>query len=323
MSDPARLAALEDQIAEVAAAEARQLVRQAANLVNNARTPLEAVERAAQEASAAIGRAAVAAVVKPGRGTHPSHTGLPGRASGPAGPTTDPDHPDPARQVRTGPRLLPLRHLPGRVRALGRPSPDRGHQPVTRPRPGAVLAGAEMPYAKGFEFIGTVTGLDLASPSTLARTTRTQGARARTLIDAEHRQALTTTPRPVPAAWVNRPDLCYLVIDGTGVPMLPCEIRGRMGKDGGRAGTREVKIGCLFTQTGLDPATGEPVQDPDSVSYISSINSAGRVSPTGVRTELGLASKKGRSAHRGAASTGGRVERRFCGGAGTACRHGD
>src|SRR5699024_4318419 len=37
---------------------------------------------------------------------------------------------------------------------------------------------------------------------------------------------------------------------------------------------REVKIGCLFTQTGRDPATGDPVQDPDSASYISTFEPA-------------------------------------------------
>ncbi|MHB1290061.1 hypothetical protein [Georgenia sp.] len=58
-------------------------------------------------------------------------------------------------------------------------------------------------------------------------------------------------------------------MDGTGAPMLPSETAGRPGKDGARAGTREVKIGCFFTQHGRDPATGEPVQDPGSASYIS------------------------------------------------------
>lgn len=132
----------------------------------------------------------------------------------------------------------------------------------------AALAGSEMPYAKSIEFIGTVTGLHLASTSTLAHTTRAQGAQAREVIEAEHRAA-TIAPRPVPAADQNPGmGLCYLVMDGTGAPMLPRECAGRAAKDGPRAGTREVKIGCFFTQSRLDPATGDPVQDPGSVSYI-------------------------------------------------------
>jgi hypothetical protein len=63
--------------------------------------------------------------------------------------------------------------------------------------------------------------------------------------------------------------LCYIVMDGTGAPVLPSETTGRAGKDGPRAGTREVKIGCFFTQSGLDLVTGEPVQDPGSTTYIS------------------------------------------------------
>ena len=56
--------------------------------------------------------------------------------------------------------------------------------------------------------------------------------------------------------------------------MLPRECQGRTGKDGGKAGTREVKIGCLFTQTGCDPLTGDPIQDPGSATYISTFEPA-------------------------------------------------
>ena len=44
------------------------------------------------------------------------------------------------------------------------------------------------------------------------------------------------------------------ILDGTGAPMLPSECAGRPGKHpDGKAGTREVKIGCFFTQSGRDP----------------------------------------------------------------------
>lgn len=135
-----------------------------------------------------------------------------------------------------------------------------------------------MPYAKGFEFIATVSGLDLASTSTLARATRTQGSRARALIGAEHAAAATAGPRPIPGADTSGGlGLCYIVIDGTGAPMLPRECRDNgkdPGKRGGRAGTREVKIGCFFTQTGTDPDTGDPIQDPGSATYISTFEPA-------------------------------------------------
>lgn len=69
----------------------------------------------------------------------------------------------------------------------------------------------------------------------------------------------------------------YVVIDGTGVPMVPREILGRIGKDGsGKAKTREAKLGCVFTQTSLDER-GRPVRDPASTSYVGAIETAEEV----------------------------------------------
>ena len=63
----------------------------------------------------------------------------------------------------------------------------------------------------------------------------------------------------------------YLECDGTGVPVTPRELAGRRGKqEDGTAKTREVKLGCIFTQTGTDQE-GKPVRDKDSTSYVGSI----------------------------------------------------
>jgi hypothetical protein len=240
---------------------------------------LEAIERAAQTAAAAIGLAAVAGIIDVAGAHPPARADCPDAHDGAAhaGRLV-------ARRAKTVRTLLgPVEMTRGYYHCS---ACRRGFAPLdarlgvagTSLSPGlaraAALAGAEMPYAKSVEFIGTVTGLHLASTSTLARTTRAQGARAREVIAAEQ-AAATTTPRPVPAADTDDGmGLCYLVMDGTGAPMLPRECAGRTGKDGGRAGTREVKIGCLFTQSSRDPATGDPVQDPGSVSYISTFEPA-------------------------------------------------
>ena len=72
--------------------------------------------------------------------------------------------------------------------------------------------------------------------------------------------------RPIP--WM------YVEMDGTGVPMVLRETEGRQGKDDtGRARTRELKLGCVFTQTGVDEA-GRPVRDEGSTSYVGAIESA-------------------------------------------------
>ena len=45
----------------------------------------------------------------------------------------------------------------------------------------------------------------------------------------------------------------YVQMDGTGVPVVKKETEGRKGKtDGQPAHTREVKLGCVFTQTTCD-----------------------------------------------------------------------
>lgn len=275
------LSLLAERIGQEAAAEARALVRTAAEALtssgdhHDAQPVLEAIERAAQHTGAAIGLAALAGVVDWAGARTPARDSCPD--AGHQGRLV-------ARRAKT------IRTLLGSVaitrgyyychtcRAGFAPLDTRLGIQDTSLSPGlaraCALAGAEMAYAKSYEFIGAVTGLDLASTSTLARATRTQGTRARALIEAESAAAMAA-PHPVAAAAAadDGPDLCYIVIDGTGAPMLPRECAGRAGKDptknDGRASTREVKIGAYFTQSGRDPVTGDPVQDPGSATYIS------------------------------------------------------
>ena len=66
----------------------------------------------------------------------------------------------------------------------------------------------------------------------------------------------------------------YIAIDGTGVPVVPRETVGRAGKDEtGRAKTREVKLGCVFTQTSVDNK-GRPLRDEESTTYVGAIETA-------------------------------------------------
>jgi hypothetical protein len=68
--------------------------------------------------------------------------------------------------------------------------------------------------------------------------------------------------------------ILYLQMDGTGIPAVKKEIEGRAGKvDGQPAHTREVKFGCIFTQTGCDDQ-GDPIRDPGSTTYIGAIETA-------------------------------------------------
>ena len=68
------------------------------------------------------------------------------------------------------------------------------------------------------------------------------------------------------------PEMLYIAVDGTGLPMRASETPGRTGKGpDGRARTREAKLAALFTQTRTD-ADGRPVRDPDSSSYVATLD---------------------------------------------------
>lgn len=82
-------------------------------------------------------------------------------------------------------------------------------------------------------------------------------------------------------AWQERPaqpgsceaPILYVSADGTGVPMVPEELKGRHGKQpDGKAKTRQVYLGCVFTQCRADE-NGHPVRDYESTTYVSSFKS--------------------------------------------------
>jgi len=66
----------------------------------------------------------------------------------------------------------------------------------------------------------------------------------------------------------------YASFDGTGVPVRAKELAGRRGKQAdGSARTREAKLGCIFTQVGVD-REGQPQREPDSTTYVGAIESS-------------------------------------------------
>jgi hypothetical protein len=76
-------------------------------------------------------------------------------------------------------------------------------------------------------------------------------------------------PSPVPAE--QPPQTLYIEFDGTGAPMRAEELTQSRGKAAdGKARTREVKLGCVFTQTTLDEE-GNPARDPAATTYVGAI----------------------------------------------------
>jgi hypothetical protein len=82
-------------------------------------------------------------------------------------------------------------------------------------------------------------------------------------------------PRPSSEASPPPPDqVFYVEGDGTGIPVRPEETVGRQGKQADQpAKTREVKLGCVFTQT-KESEEGKPVRDPQSTSYVATLQPA-------------------------------------------------
>jgi len=131
-------------------------------------------------------------------------------------------------------------------------------------------AGAEVPFGKAAGLLADLTGISLDAKA-VERSAEAAGAAARQAGAAETAaiRARQVVPLP-PAAPV--PDMLYVEVDGTGVPVRPSETEGRQGKAAdGRARTREIKLARLFTQSGRD-AGGRPAMDPHSSSYVATFD---------------------------------------------------
>ena len=100
-------------------------------------------------------------------------------------------------------------------------------------------------------------------------------------IDAKQLQRLVAQMAPVMNRWrqAQGPALlqatCGEVMcigtDGTGAPMRRRYLRGRKGKQGGRARTREVKVGTIFTHRKPMAPDQRPERDYHSTTYLAAI----------------------------------------------------
>ena len=132
------------------------------------------------------------------------------------------------------------------------------------------LVGSESSFDQGREQPELLAGLEVTAKS-VERHAEAIGAD----IEAGQRAEMGRAKQ-----W-ELPDVCgpavpvlYIEMDGTGVPMVKAETEDRSGKiEGQPAHTREVKLGCVFTQTSTGQ-NGRPVRDEDSTTYIAAIEAA-------------------------------------------------
>jgi hypothetical protein len=74
-------------------------------------------------------------------------------------------------------------------------------------------------------------------------------------------------------------DIFCVGTDGTGAPMRAKELKGRKGKRGGKAHTREVKVGTIFTHRKPAKPDQRPERDYGSTTYLADIVPAKEFGP--------------------------------------------
>ncbi len=131
------------------------------------------------------------------------------------------------------------------------------------------VVGGETPFARGRELLAELAGIAV-SVKAVQRQAQAIGSDLAARAESDRRQAALRgfppqTGAPIPTF--------YIEMDGTGIPVTAAAAAGREGKDGTAARTREVKLGCVFTQTELD-AEGRPVRDRSSTTYTGAIEDA-------------------------------------------------
>ncbi len=132
-------------------------------------------------------------------------------------------------------------------------------------------AGSRQPFKEAKEDLKVYAGIEVSAKD-VERVAEKIGEHIETWQSAE-RETLLQVEVPLPEDDKSIPVL-YVEMDGTGVPMVRSETDGRKGKQpNGTAKTREVKLGCVFTQTKRDEK-GRPVRDPDSTSFVGAIETA-------------------------------------------------
>ena len=132
------------------------------------------------------------------------------------------------------------------------------------------LVGQEAPFERGREQIHVLAGLEVTTKAV------ERGAEAigQDLAHREQQEIQRAVQLDLPIVIGESVPVLYVEMDGTGVPVVKKETEGRKGKrDGQPAHTREVKLGCVFTQATWDEQ-GYAIRDPDSTTYVGAIETA-------------------------------------------------
>lgn len=132
------------------------------------------------------------------------------------------------------------------------------------------VVGSDTAFEAGRQQLELLAGLQVSTKS-VERQAEQIGAEILELEQAEIRRCVQLQ-LPIP---LGPPiPVLYVEIDGTGIPVVKKETEGRSGKlEGQPPHTREVKLGCVFTSSRVDPQN-RPIRDPDSTTYTGAIENA-------------------------------------------------
>jgi len=197
-------------------------------------------------------------------------------------------HPDRPKEALTlfGPVPLRRNYYHSEAQQQGRAPLDQALGLVAGYSPGVLRvfcrAAAREPFEAAAADLKAFCGL-VVEGRQIQRVVQERGPVVRPVM--EQLPPFTHAAGPIP--------ILYVAVDGTGVPMVAQELEGRAGKQpDGSAKTREVKLGCVFTQTTLD-AEGMPLRDYQSTSHVAGFETASdfmvRVRQEAIRRRLAAA----------------------------------
>jgi hypothetical protein len=133
------------------------------------------------------------------------------------------------------------------------------------------VVGSETSFEHGREELELLAGLQVTTKA-VERQAEAIGA---DIVQKEQAQTKRAKQLDLPQVIGPAVPVLYIEMDGTQVPIVRSELEGRAGRvEGQSARTREVKLGCVFTQTTSDER-GRPVRDEASTTYTGAIESAG------------------------------------------------
>ena len=132
------------------------------------------------------------------------------------------------------------------------------------------VVGQEAPFDHGRQQMKLLADLEVTTKA-VERTAEAIGERYRR---GEQQEIQRAVQLDLPMVIGQAVPILYVQMDGTGIPVVKKETVGRQGKTEGQPShTREVKLGCVFTQTTWDKE-GYPIRDPDSTTYVGAIETA-------------------------------------------------